>query len=70
VVAAASILARAAFVEGIKKLGDEIGSELPKGASARVIETGKRLLRLRGPEIFQKISKTHFKTLKDLSPSS
>ncbi|MFQ5729376.1 MAG: ribonuclease HIII [Waddliaceae bacterium] len=38
VVAAASILARQAFLEGLKKLGSEFSMKLPKGASSIVIE--------------------------------
>ncbi len=66
VVAAASILARAAFVEGIKELGEEVGILLPKGASAIVVKTAKKTLETHGMPIFDKIAKTHFKTLKDL----
>jgi len=66
VVAAASILARASFVEGIAKLGEEVGIHLPKGASAIVVETGRKTMRNHGLPIFNKIAKTHFKTLKDI----
>ncbi len=66
VVAAASILARAAFVEGIKELGDEVGLLLPKGASAIVVKAAKQALASKGMPIFDKIAKTHFKTFKDL----
>lgn len=62
VVAAASILARAAFVEGIKKLSDECGFELPKGASEKVLQAGKKAVQMYGPEVLPKISKSHFKT--------
>ena len=62
VVAAASILARAAFVEGIKELEIEHHLDLPKGASAQVITAGRKAVALKGPAILEKISKTHFKT--------
>ena len=62
VVAAASILARAAFVEGIQKLSLEAGRELPKGASAQVKKAAALLLREKGPEELAKYVKTHFKT--------
>ncbi|MDE3048266.1 MAG: ribonuclease HIII, partial [Verrucomicrobiota bacterium] len=66
VVAAASILARAAFLEGIQTLGEEVGMELPKGASAKVKETAKKLIAQWGPEILDKVAKTHFKTAGEL----
>lgn len=63
VVAAASILARQAFLEGLKRLGDEIGVLLPKGASKQVIEAGKKIYEHHGIEGLEKTAKLHFKTL-------
>lgn len=63
VVAAASILARAGFLDGLATLSQEIGVELPKGASAKVKEVGKKL----GKEILEKVSKTHFKTYAEIT---
>ncbi|NGX39965.1 MAG: Ribonuclease HIII [Chlamydiae bacterium] len=62
VVAAASILARAAFVEGIDTLSKMIEQELPKGASAKVTETGRILVAKHGPDVLEKVAKLHFKT--------
>lgn len=62
VVAAASILARAAFVNGIDQLGVEVGIELPKGASAQVIVIGKKLVAEYGESILNTVAKMHFKT--------
>lgn len=62
VVAAASILARAGFLEGMEKLSQEYGILLPKGASSTVIETGIKMAEKYGVEILEKIAKTHFKT--------
>ncbi len=62
VVAAASILARAAFVEGIAALEVELSLTLPKGASLAVVEAGRRAVRLKGESILGKVAKTHFKT--------
>ena len=63
VVAAASILARAAFVEGIEKLGQHYKIELPKGASAHVIAAGKRFLNLYSEKELVHVAKLHFKTI-------
>jgi len=61
-VAAASILARAEFLTRLHLLSREIGAELPKGASAQVEEAAVKLVRAKGPDILDKVAKTHFKT--------
>ena len=61
VVAAASILARAAFLEGLQKLSEDVGLPLPKGATS-VIGTGKTLVKKWGKEILSQVSKVHFRT--------
>ncbi len=66
VVAAASILARAAFVKGIKRLGESVGIELPKGASPSVILVGKKLVAMHGDAILKKVGKLHFKTAQEI----
>ena len=62
-VAAASILARAEFVSRIKKLGDDIGIPLPKGASKAVLFTASEIIKKSGQDSLNSIAKTHFKTL-------
>lgn len=62
VVAAASILARAAFVEGLGFLEKKVNLPLPKGASKATIEAGKRLVSKNGAEILKFVGKLHFKT--------
>jgi ribonuclease HIII len=62
VVAAASICARASFLEGLKNLSEETGIELPKGASARVIVIGKKIVRQFGVDMLKRLTKVHFKT--------
>jgi ribonuclease HIII len=61
-VAAASILARAEFLARLRNLSREVGRELPKGASGIVEQAAVQLVRLKGPEILNKVAKTHFKT--------
>lgn len=60
-VAAASILARAEFLRRLKRLGDEFGTTLPKGAS-NVIDTGVRFVKSHGAERLREVAKLHFKT--------
>jgi ribonuclease HIII len=62
VVAAASVLARAAFLEGLEHLGKQYEMVLPKGASSQVIKAGKALVRKFGSEILEVTAKLHFKT--------
>lgn len=61
-VAAASILARAAFVRALRKLQKEFDMKIPKGASAAVQESAKELVDKKGPEILLDVAKCHFKT--------
>ncbi len=66
VVAAASILARSSFVEGIDQLGADIGFELPKGASSQVLAAGKKLVAKFGRDILNTVAKMHFKTANEV----
>ena len=61
-VAAASIIARDEFVRRLRALGKERGVELPKGASAAVIEAGRELVKKRGREALAQTAKLHFRT--------
>ena len=61
-VAAASILARDAFVKGLAKLEKDFGAKLPKGASAAVDAAAKEFVESRGAVELGKISKLHFRT--------
>jgi ribonuclease HIII len=61
-VAAASILARDAFVMGLSRLEKQFETELPKGASAAVDEAAKKFVADRGAESLSKIAKMHFRT--------
>ena len=60
-VAAASILARAAFVREMDELSRKTGMEIPKGASALVDAAGKRLVKKYGDKALLKLAKIHFK---------
>jgi len=62
-VAAASILARDAFLEGLEKLSQEAGLILPKGGSSITIELGKKILQEEGIEKLLSLCKHHFKNL-------
>lgn len=65
-VAAASILARARFLEKLSKLSNEYKIDLPKGASQTVIESGKKIVATYGEETLRKVAKLHFKTTNEI----
>ena len=60
-VAAASILARAGFLEALSRLSREFDIDLPKGAT-NVIGTGKRFVVKHGADALPQVAKMHFKT--------
>lgn len=62
VVAAASIVARAIYVREMKRLSDEIGEPLLKGASGRVLEQAKKIVSEKGADALKNYAKMHFKT--------
>lgn len=61
-VAAASILARARFLEKIKKLSEEYGFDFLKGASGQVVEQAKSLVEKYDHDVLKNVAKLHFKT--------
>lgn len=65
-VAAASIIARDSFVRRMYYLSKELGLTLPKGASNKVKSIAKEAVALYGPQVLNKIAKTHFSTTKDV----
>ena len=65
-VAAASILARDRFLWAMEKLSEDAGIELPKGAGAKVSQTGERIAREQGIDALENFAKLHFKTYKEI----
>lgn len=62
VVAAAAVLARAAFLKSIDMLSEEIDMTLLKGASAAVKALAKKIVSTKGRDTLDKVCKMHFKT--------
>lgn len=60
-VAAASIVARAAFLDGLAKCSDDVGTDLPKGAGSPVDGAAKRVARIGGRELLGTVAKLHFR---------
>lgn len=65
-VAAASVLARAAFVAGLKELGHEFGAEFPPGAGAPTLKAAREFKRTFGEAQLANVAKVHFKTTQQL----
>jgi len=61
-VAAASVLAREAFLRGLGRLGETYGIQAHKGASEQVKASAVELVRKAGPEVLLKAAKCHFRT--------
>jgi ribonuclease HIII len=62
-VAAASIVARAAFVQQIEELSEKMSLSLPKGASdPKIVTVGREIVAKHGQEALGKVAKLHFKT--------
>lgn len=62
VVAAASIIARATYIYSMKKLSEESGFELKKGASAEVRKQAVEIVKKFGADGLKRFAKLHFKT--------
>jgi ribonuclease HIII len=67
-VAAASILAREAFIAWLERTGNRVGVTLPRGVSASVKEAARALIEKEGPDALQKFAKVHFRTAHEVSP--
>lgn len=61
VVAAASVLARNLFVEGLRKLSEEFAVDLHKGAGEPTDRSAREFVRLHGREKLVHVAKLHFK---------
>jgi ribonuclease HIII len=69
-VAAASILAREAFINWLERRGKALGLRLGRGASAEVKETAAKLVESKGPGILREIAKVHFRTAHEIAPAT
>jgi ribonuclease HIII len=69
-VAAASILAREAFINWLDRKGKELGLRLQRGISPAVKETAKKLVEKSGPEALREVAKVHFRTAHEIAPEA
>jgi len=69
-VAAASIIAREAFIDWLDRRSKMFGTRLVRGVSTSVKEAAKALVEKEGPEILRKVAKIHFRTAHEVAPES
>lgn len=67
VVAAASLLARSAFLHGLAECADLCGTDLHKGAGAPVDKAGQRVFEIGGLELLAQVAKLHFRNTNRIS---
>jgi ribonuclease HIII len=67
-VAAASIVAREAFINWLERKGKDLGVRLGRGASPTVKETAKKLVETNGPDALREVAKVHFRTAHEIAP--
>jgi ribonuclease HIII len=65
-VAAASVLARAAFLDGLRDLSHEFGQVFPPGAGAPVLAAGRDFVAAFGRDRLPDVAKVHFATTRQL----
>jgi ribonuclease HIII len=65
-VAAASVLARAAFLDGLSSLSSRAGVELPRGASPQVVAAARSIAARGGRDALAEVAKLHFATTRQV----
>src|SRR3954471_15740630 len=68
-VAAASILAREAFIDWLESRGKALGVTLGRGVSNDVKDAARKVVEGGGPEALRKVAKLHFRTAYDVAPA-
>src|ERR1700757_806683 len=61
-VAAASVVAREAFINWLERKSKDLGLRLERGVSPSVKETARRLVEMNGPDALRDVAKMHFRT--------
>jgi len=69
-VAAASIIAREAFIDWLERRSKALGTKLGRGVSAAVKEMAKALVEKEGPDALRQVAKVHFRTAHEIAPAS
>lgn len=67
-VAAASILAREAFIDWLDRHGKRAGFDLGRGVSEPIKATARKIVAQGGPEALRRLAKVHFRTAHEIAP--
>lgn len=67
-VAAASILAREAFIDWLERAGKKLGLPLGRGVSAPIKEAAQKIVAEGGAERLRQFAKVHFRTAYEVAP--
>jgi ribonuclease HIII len=67
-VAAASILAREAFIDWLERQSKRLGMKLGRGVSATVKETARQIAEKEGGDALRRLAKVHFRTAHEVAP--
>src|SRR5437660_847469 len=68
-VAAASIVAREAFINWLERKSKELDMRLQRGVSPSVKEAAKKLVEMNGPDALREVAKVHFRTAHEIAPN-
>ena len=68
-VAAASIVAREAFINWLERKSKELGIRLERGVSPSVKDTARKLVEMNGPDALREVAKVHFRTAHEIAPN-
>lgn len=69
-VAAASILAREAFINWLEREGKKLNLRLERGASDAVKKTARKIVEANGAESLRGVAKIHFRTAHEVAPET
>ena len=69
-VAAASILAREAFIDWLERKGKELGVKLGRGVSDEIKSTAAAIVEKHGPQALFQVGKIHFRTAHEVAPDA
>jgi len=67
-VAAASILAREAFIDWLERQSKRLGMKLGRGVSTTVKETARQIAEKEGGDALRRLAKVHFRTAHEVAP--
>jgi ribonuclease HIII len=68
-VAAASVVAREAFINWLERKSKELGLRLERGVSPSVKEAARKLVEMNGPDALREVAKVHFRTAHEIAPN-